>query len=96
MTTDPPPALSVPAAEELWTVSVVAEYLGFTGGSATGSARRQLSRWGIAAVAREPGRGGQSLYRAAQVRAAHQARPGRGRHGARRSESGRFTTSTDT
>ncbi|SED57935.1 hypothetical protein SAMN05216533_0010 [Streptomyces sp. Ag109_O5-10] len=96
MTTDPPPALSAPAAQELWTVSTVAEYLGFTGASATGSARRQLSRWGIAAVGREPGRSGQSLYRAAQVRAAHLARPGRGRHGARRNEGGRFTTSSDT
>ncbi|MEU3521374.1 hypothetical protein ABZ770_40055 [Streptomyces sp. NPDC006654] len=92
MTADPP---SSPASGELWTVSAVAAYLGFTGESATGSARRQLSRWGIAAHSREPGRSGQSLYLAAQVRAAHEARPGRGRHGASRAEGGRFTTSTD-
>ncbi|MFE2070657.1 hypothetical protein ACFXDH_51305 [Streptomyces sp. NPDC059467] len=96
MTTDPPSAPSTPPPEELWTVSVVADYLGFTGESATGSARRQLSRWGIAARSREPGRSGQSLYPAAQVRAAHEARPGRGRHGASRTEGGRFTASTDT
>ncbi|MEU2427749.1 hypothetical protein ABZ619_43380 [Streptomyces sp. NPDC007851] len=95
MTTDPPPSPASPP-EELWTVSVVAAYLGFTGDSATGSARKQLSRWGIAAHSREPGRSGQSLYLAAQVRAAHEARPGRGRHGATRTEGGRFTTSTDT
>ncbi|MEU8718447.1 hypothetical protein [Streptomyces sp. NPDC048663] len=94
MTADPPP--SPTSAEELWTVSVVAAYLGFTGKSATGSARKQLSRWGIAATSREPGRNGESLYLAAQVRAAHEARPGRGRHGAARSEGGRFTTSSDT
>lgn len=94
MTPDPPPSPTPP--EELWTVSVVAAYLGFTGKSATGSARRQLSRWGIAAVGREPGRSGQSLYPSAQVRAAHEARPGSGRRGAHRSEGGRFTTSTDT
>lgn len=94
MITDPPP--SPTPSEELWTVSVVAAYLGFTGETATGSARKQLSRWGIAAVGREPGRSGQSLYLAAQVRAAHEARPGSGRHGATRTEGGRFTTSTDT
>ncbi|MGW5657810.1 hypothetical protein [Streptomyces humi] len=77
-------------------MSAVAAYLGFTGKSATGSARKQMSRWGIAAHSREPGRSGQSLYLAAQVRAAREARPGRGRHGAGRSEGGRFTTSADT
>ncbi|MFF3420097.1 hypothetical protein ACFYW9_36345 [Streptomyces sp. NPDC002698] len=89
------PSSPTPASEELWTVSAVAAYLGFTGESAAGSARRQLSRWGIAAKGREPGRGGQSLHLASQVRAANEARPGRGRHGARRTEGGRFTGPTD-
>ncbi|MFJ8159013.1 hypothetical protein [Streptomyces sp. NPDC094468] len=94
MTADPSP--SPTSSEELWTVSVVAAYLGFTGKSATGSARKQLSRWGIAAASREPGRSGESLYLAAQVRAAHEGRPSPGRRGAARGEGGRFTASTDT
>lgn len=68
---------------EKWTVSRVAEHLGFTGPSATGSARKQLSRWGIASHGRGPGRGGESLYAADQVVAAHEHRPGRGRWGSR-------------
>ncbi|MFI6017345.1 hypothetical protein ACIBCP_07020 [Streptomyces sp. NPDC051287] len=94
MTADPSPP---PApAEELRTVSVVAAYPGFTGKPATGSARKQLPRWGIAATSREPGRSGESLYLAAQVRAAHEARPGPGRRDGARGEGGRFTASTDT
>lgn len=76
---------------ELWTVSMVAAYLGYTGPSATGSARKQLSRWGIVSQGREPGRRGQSQYLASEVKAAHEARPGKGRHGASREEGGRFT-----
>jgi len=38
---------------------------------------RLLARAGIRPVGREPGRGGQNLYDAAQVREALQARPGR-------------------
>jgi len=38
---------------------------------------RLLHRVGVRPVGREPGRGGQNLYDAAQVRAAVQARPGR-------------------
>ncbi|MFJ6566677.1 hypothetical protein ACIQNU_04605 [Streptomyces sp. NPDC091292] len=61
-----------------WTIAEVADYLGYAGVSATGSARRQLSRWGIQAVSRQPGRDGQNLYAVDQVRAAHTQRPGQG------------------
>ncbi|MFD1277988.1 hypothetical protein ACFQ51_56570 [Streptomyces kaempferi] len=74
---------------ERWTVTRVAELLGFTGSSAAGSARKQLSRWGLSAVGRAPGRGGESLFAADQVQAAQAARPGRGRHAASRVD-GRF------
>jgi len=69
---------------ELWTVSMVAKYLGFSGDSANGSARKQLSRWGLKSEGREPGRRGESQYAADQVKAAHEARKGSGRHGAER------------
>jgi hypothetical protein len=78
-------------AGELWTVSMVAAYLGYSGPSATGSARKQLSRWGIVSQGREPGRRGQSQYLASEVQAAQADRPGKGRHGASREEGGRFT-----
>jgi hypothetical protein len=74
-----------------WTISQVADHLGYQGASATGTARKAMSRWGLSAVGRAPGRGGESLYAADQVQAVHAARPGKGRHGAARSESGRFT-----
>ncbi|MFC5202106.1 hypothetical protein, partial [Streptomyces kaempferi] len=74
---------------ERWTVTQVAELLGFTGPSTAGSARKQLSRWGLSAVGRAPGRGGESLFASDQVQAAQAARPGRGRHGATRVD-GRF------
>ena len=64
---------------ELWPISKVAEYLGYSGPSATGGARKQLSRWGVTAEGRAPGKGGESLFAADQVQAAHQHRPGRGR-----------------
>ncbi|WP_063760822.1 hypothetical protein [Streptomyces aureocirculatus] len=78
---------------ERWTISQVAEHLGYSGASATGSARKQLSRWGISAVDRQPGRDGESRYAADQVEAAHRARPGKGRRGALRVDGGRFTAS---
>ncbi|KUF17378.1 hypothetical protein [Streptomyces silvensis] len=81
---------------ERWTVSQVAEYLGYSGPSATGSARRQLSRWELAPVDRQPGRAGENRYAADQVQAAHRARPGKGRHGAERAGGGRFTASDST
>ncbi|MEU3954050.1 hypothetical protein AB0F45_17285 [Streptomyces achromogenes] len=76
---------------ERWTVSQVADFLGYTGSAATATARKRLSRWGLDAVGRAPGRGGESLYAADQVQAAQAARPGRGRHGADRREDGRFS-----
>ncbi|MDT0477421.1 hypothetical protein RM863_35395 [Streptomyces sp. DSM 41014] len=74
---------------ERWPVSRVAEALGYNGASATGSARKQLSRWGLYPVGRETGRGGENLYAADQVQAAMAVRPGSGRHGAARKD-GRF------
>ena len=76
---------------ERWTISRVAEHLGYSGPSATGTARKQISRWGLYALGREAGRGGESLYAADQVQAAHAARPGKGRRGAPR-EGGKFAT----
>lgn len=75
---------------ELWPVSVIAKFLGYTGDSATGSARKQVSLWGLEPQGREPGKRGESLYSADEVRAKQAARPGRGRHGATRN-GGRFT-----
>lgn len=87
----PPLVLERVGRDELWTISMVAKHLGFSGPSATGSARKQLSRWGIVSQGREPGRRGQSQYLASEVRAAHSARPGKGRHGGARGEGGKFT-----
>jgi len=70
-------------SRELWTIDEVAAYLGYSGKSATGSARSTMSRLGVEAVSRQPGRGGKSLYDAAQVRAAQAARPRPGAHGSR-------------
>lgn len=65
---------------ELWPISRVAEYLGYEGPSATGSARSQLSRWGIVASGRRIDANGRahSLFAADQIQAAHANRPGRG------------------
>lgn len=60
---------------QLWTIGDVAQHLG---ASSTGSARKTLSRWGVTAVARQPGRAGASLYDPNQVRAAQEAAPGQG------------------
>lgn len=59
----------------LWTLERAAYFLG---ASSTDSARKTLSRWGVRAVARESGRGGQSLYDAEQVRRERSSRPGQG------------------
>ena len=59
---------------ELWNLDTVAAHLGVK----PKSADAQLRRWGIVAVGREAGREGQNLYDAAQVRAAHESRPGQG------------------
>ncbi|MEU6054177.1 hypothetical protein ABZ829_27625, partial [Streptomyces xanthochromogenes] len=78
------------APDDLWTVSMVASYLGYTGDSAQGSARKWLSRKKIESEGREAGRRGESQYSAQRVRAAKESSPGSGRHGAARS-GGRFT-----
>ncbi|MFD8919482.1 hypothetical protein ACFV0Y_16885 [Streptomyces sp. NPDC059569] len=69
---------------ELWPVSRVAEELGYEGPSATGSARKWLSRNGVKAEARAAGRGGEAHYSAHHVRQARETSPGSGRHGAKR------------
>jgi hypothetical protein len=48
------------------------------GVSSAASARKALERMGVAPIARRPGRGGESLYDAAQIRLAMRQRPGRG------------------
>ena len=80
------------APEELWTVSMVAKYLGYTGDAANASARKQLARWGVVSQGREAGRRGESQYFADVVRAAREKSPGKGRRGAPRA-GGRFTGS---
>ncbi|WP_307795654.1 hypothetical protein [Actinacidiphila acididurans] len=62
---------------ELWSAVEVAAYLGIQPGSARGT----LSRWGVKAVRHEPGTSGrvEARYDAAEVRAAAETRPGRGR-----------------
>jgi hypothetical protein len=60
---------------ELWPLSRVAGYLGLT----DGSARVQLRRWGFTMESRAPGRGGEGLYAADLIEAAHHHRPKRGR-----------------
>jgi hypothetical protein len=67
-----------PKAEE-WDTAQVAAYLGYVGPHAEAATRGQLSRWGIAATARQPGRAGKNLYPADQIRAKHEARTGQGR-----------------
>lgn len=64
---------------ELMTTDEVAEYLGYTTRNARTIARRQLVRWKIEPVARQPKADGQNLYPAAAVRACHAARNGQGR-----------------
>lgn len=61
--------------KRLWTIAEVAEHLG---AASTGSARKTLSRWGVTAVARQPGRAGASLYDPEQVRTARASAPGQG------------------
>lgn len=62
-------------ADELWTITDVAEYLD---AASTGSARKTLSRWGVKAVGRQPGRAGVSLYDPNAVRTARESAPGQG------------------
>ena len=71
---------------ELWTIAKVVEYLG---ASSAGSARKTLSRWGVKAVARQPGRAGASLYDPDTVRAAKDSAPGQGIRTDRANRAGR-------
>lgn len=64
---------------ELMTTDEVAEYLGYTTRNARTIARRQLLRWGIEPVARQPKADGQNLYPADAVRKRLEARTGQGR-----------------
>jgi hypothetical protein len=61
---------------EVWSIRQTAEYLGVT----ADSARRQLSRWGIQRASTGTSEAGRitALYPADDIRAAHEARPGRG------------------
>ena len=65
---------------ELWTVEQVADHLGYRGPSAKGSARKQMSRWGVARhdVTDSPTGRIAARYRADDVRAAAASRPGAG------------------
>ncbi|MGW3072383.1 hypothetical protein [Kitasatospora sp. NPDC001132] len=58
-----------------WTIEDVTDRIG---ASSTGSARKTLSRWGVEATSRQPGRAGQSVFHAGDVIAAMNNRPGRG------------------
>lgn len=60
---------------ERWTTDEVRVHLG---AATVRSASKTLHRWGIAPVSREPGRAGQNVYDAAEVRAAIANRPKRG------------------
>jgi hypothetical protein len=60
------------AGPEMWTTTQAAAYLG---ASSAGSARKILSRLGIRAIGRQPGRDGENLYDAAQIRKARSPRP---------------------
>lgn len=68
------------ATAETMTTTQAAEYLGL---GSPHAARKQLHRWGVAPVSRRPGRAGESLYDAEQVRTAKAAAPGRGVGGGR-------------
>jgi hypothetical protein len=63
---------------ELWTIDQVVSYLQVSGPTPEGKARRTLSRWGVRAVAKTKERWPKALYRADQIKAAHEKRPGRG------------------
>ncbi|MFF7335394.1 hypothetical protein [Streptomyces sp. NPDC008150] len=64
--------------ETLCTIDEVADLFGYQGASRTGSARKTLSRLGVTAVDREPGRGGKSRYRLTDVKAARAGMLGQG------------------
>lgn len=51
-----------------WTTDDVAAHLGYTSRYSRQSAARALHRWGIHPVGRQPGRSGQNLWDAQEVR----------------------------
>lgn len=61
---------------QIWTISYVAQNLRL---ASTASARRTLGRWGVQPIGRQPGRGGESLYKAADILEAQKNRPGQGK-----------------
>ncbi|MFE9850288.1 hypothetical protein ACFYPN_15960 [Streptomyces sp. NPDC005576] len=66
---------------ELWAIDQVADHLDYKGASAAGTARKTLSRWGVARhdMVEHPDSGRpQARYRAADVKAARAAAPGQG------------------
>jgi len=67
--------VEVQPTEETWGLDQVVNYIQ---ASSAGSARKTLSRWGVQAVGREPGRGGQSLYSKTDIVYARAIRPGQG------------------
>jgi hypothetical protein len=60
---------------ETWTLTEAAAHMGAAN---TNTAQRALKRLGVEAVGRGPGRGGESLFRPAEVMHAHATRPGQG------------------
>lgn len=68
--------------ESMWTAAQVAEFMQYTGPHANGTARKVMSRLGVAAVHRMgPSGRVQAYYPEEQVRAAAAARPGQGARG---------------
>jgi hypothetical protein len=69
--------MSAVTARELWTTTQAAEHCGVR--PSTFRAYRTKPQLGVPApVSSQPGRGGQDLFDADEVRAWHTARPGRG------------------
>lgn len=66
---------------ELWTSAEAASFLGVASADIAG---RTLRRAGIQPLARQPGRSGQNLWGADEVRRFKASRPGRGRWAASR------------
>ncbi|MGW2841867.1 hypothetical protein ACWCWD_29280 [Streptomyces sp. NPDC001493] len=73
--------MAIVERHELWTIDQVADHLGYKGTSATGTARKALSRWGVERhdMVEHPTSGRpQARYKAADVKAAQDAAPGQG------------------
>ncbi|MFE6868291.1 hypothetical protein ACFVFS_17215 [Kitasatospora sp. NPDC057692] len=62
-------------SDEMWTLQQAADHMGATSAKVAAQALRRL---GVEAVGRAPGRGGQSIYNAAEVMYVHATRPGQG------------------